>query len=462
MIPSASKIVDAALNVWTVSGGVVSQNGAHAGYSGNVALLLYFNGTIYQQNKSCLWWSWNGATWVSSANPAAVLTPACAAAVVATVPISAPVTPTSTATPTGDFGIQVKGNVLVSSADGSTVQIVGSNFSGLEGGNQSTWAPFANAGSAVWAKLLNWGGSGLNTVRLPLNEASWLNYTCYDSGTGASAGRYTRAAGGGYTPDPNNAYQATVKKAVADATAAGLYVILDLHWGSPNNPAGQPLCPIGQPGFPDADHAVAFWKSLADTFKGNPAVMFELFNEPFGDNVYGHSVTGSHQPGPDAFTWRDGGSFFPYAEQNNSAGNAVVTHNFSWQVAGAQTLINTIRAEGATNVILTSPQWWAGQIEVWLASKPSDPLNQMGVAWHIYGFNNGPAAPLAVLAAGYPIVITETYGFDQNLDGGKSANGYPWARAHSIGYLWWGWNDWSGQSIASEVASPPWLDSTAP
>ena len=85
-------------------------------------------------------------------------------------------------------------------------------------------------------------------MRLPLNEASWLNYTCYDSGTGASADIYTPTSGGAYTPDPQSVYQATLKQAVADATAAGLYVILDLHWGAPNNASGQPLCPIGQPG----------------------------------------------------------------------------------------------------------------------------------------------------------------------------------------------------------------------
>jgi endoglucanase len=363
------------------------------------------------------------------------------------------------------FGIAVSGNHFVSTQTGTTVQLIGSNISGLEGGNNSRWPQFANAGSAFWTGIKDDAGSGLNVVRLPLNEASWLNYTCYDSGTGASASRYTAAGGGAYTPDPSSAYQATVKKAVADATAAGVYVILDLHWGSPNNASGQALCPIGQPGYADADHSDTFWKQVADAFKDNPAVIFELFNEPFGDNIYGDSVVNRNEPGTDAFTWRDGGSFYPYVEQNNNAGNAIVTHNFSWKVAGAQSLIDTIRGEGATNVILTSPEWWAGQIQIWLASKPVDSLNQMGVAWHIYGFNNGTAGPLGVLAAGYPIVITETYGFDQNLDGGKNANGYTWAKSHGIGLVWWGWNDWGGQSsLAAAVASEgaPWFMSTAP
>ncbi len=456
MIPAATRIVDAALNVWTVNGGVISQDGANAGYSARVVLLLYFGGTIYQENKSCLWWSWNGSTWVSSANPAPSITPACSTAVAASaIPAAAPVSSSSTTTPTGAFGIQVKGDKFVSAADGSTVQIVGTNISGLETGSDSRWASFANAGVAFWSRLLNYGGQGVNTVRLPLNEASWLNYTCYDSGAGAAGELYSAAAGGGYTPDPAGVYQATVRKAVADATAAGLYVILDLHWGSPNNPAGAPLCPIGQPAYADADHSLAFWKSLADTFKGNPAVMFELFNEPFGSNVYGNWVNGASGAGPDAITLRDGGAFSPFLQQNNAAGNAMHSVSMSWQVAGMQDMVNTIRAQGATNVILSSPIGWAGEIETWLAARPSDPIGQLGVAWHVYGYNKGQAAPLAVLAAGFPIAITETYGLG-------AIGGYGWAASQAIGYIWWGWNDWGNQPLSADLNAAPWSDSTAP
>jgi len=359
------------------------------------------------------------------------------------------------ATPSGVFGIQVSGNQFVSAIDGSAVQIVGTNVSGLETGYSSRWAAFANAGTGFWSQVLDYDSSGINTVRLPLNEASWLNYTCYDSGTGASAGRYTPAAGGGYSPDPEAVYQATVKKAVADATAAGLYVILDLHWGSPNNAAGQPLCPIGQPGFADADHSLAFWKSVADTFKDNPAVMFELFNEPFGADIYKDWVTGSGGPGPDAMTLRDGGAYYPFVEQDNSAGNALKTVALTWQVAGTQDMIDTIRGEGASNVILSSPIGWAGEIETWLASKPTDPIGQLGAAWHVYGYHKGQAPPLAVLAAGYPIAITETYGLG-------AIGGYHWAAAHGIGYLWWGWGDWGGRPLSTDLERAPWFASAAP
>ena len=91
MIPSATQIVDATGNVWTVGNGVVYVNSKAAGYTAGVVLLLYYGGTVYQENSSCLWWSWNGTTWIATANPAAGITPACPAT-------SAPVAGTGKAT----------------------------------------------------------------------------------------------------------------------------------------------------------------------------------------------------------------------------------------------------------------------------------------------------------------------------------------------------------------------------
>ncbi len=374
------------------------------------------------------------------------------------------------ATPSGAFGLKVSGNKFVSTKDGSTVQLVGTNISGLEnGGYNYEWTQFATAGPAFWSQVVNYGGSGLNTVRFPLNEASWLNYTCYDSGTGGSANLYASNGSGAYKPDPAGIYQSTLKKAVADATAAGLYVILDLHWGAPNNTSGQPLCPIGQPGYADADHAVTFWTQVADAFKSNPAVIFELFNEPFGTDNYGNGVVqngNTYSAGPEAVKLATGGSFSPFDEQNNTNNNSMFTVNMTWNVASMTGLLSAIRGEGATNVVLASPIGWAGEIETWLSTYATngnpDPLKQFGVAWHIYGYAKGTAPPLAVLSAGYPIAVTETYGFDSALDGGHSANGYTWAASNGIGYVWWGWNDWSGGPLSSNLGQPPWYNSTAP
>ncbi len=71
-IPGAAQITDSGGNVWTLSGGVVLENGSAAGYSANVSLLLYFNGASYQENTAGGWWTWDGAAtppWVGSADP---------------------------------------------------------------------------------------------------------------------------------------------------------------------------------------------------------------------------------------------------------------------------------------------------------------------------------------------------------------------------------------------------------
>ncbi len=463
MTPSATQLVDAAHNVWTVAGGVVYENGKTAGYSANVATLLYYGGTIYQENKTCLWWSWNGSAWVSTSNPAPSLTPACASTTAA-APTS-PAASSSTVTPSGNFGIQVKGNHFVSSLDGSVLHLVGSNVSGLEGGagnSPRVWGGFSGTSVAQWKTIAStWG---INIIRLPINSYDWLNIVCVDPGSGNAASSYSSNGNGTYTPDPKGIFHGIVAQTVANLTAAGLYVILDLHWDAPNNAAGQPQCPVGQPAFAGSDHALDFWSSIATTFQGNPAVMFELFNEPFGDGVYGDSVN-NVAPGPDALLMRDGGLLAPFHMQNNPAGNTdlILNHGGQAPVAGKQAMINAIRATGATNVILDSPIWWAGEIETWLAAKPTDPLGQLAVAWHIYGYNKGPAPALNVLAKGYPIMITENEGFDAALDGGRSSNGYAWAAANDIGCLQWGWNNWGGASnLQALVSTNPWSAGGAP
>jgi Glycosyl hydrolase family 26 len=83
MIPSATQIVDSAHNVWTVVGGSVKESGVAAGFTANVSLVLYYGGTIYQENTACLWWSWTGGAWVTTSNPAPSITPACSSSTAA-------------------------------------------------------------------------------------------------------------------------------------------------------------------------------------------------------------------------------------------------------------------------------------------------------------------------------------------------------------------------------------------
>jgi hypothetical protein len=66
-IPPATSITDSSGNAWTVVGlptaGVVYENGATAGLSSSVIMLLWYQGNIYQENSSLGWWEWNGTSW---------------------------------------------------------------------------------------------------------------------------------------------------------------------------------------------------------------------------------------------------------------------------------------------------------------------------------------------------------------------------------------------------------------
>ena len=345
--------------------------------------------------------------------------------------------------------IKVSGNHLVD-VNGKTVQLRGVNVSGLESVAIQGWDPSNPWGAQTgdptpnWATIKTWGA---NAVRLPLNEASWLRLSCIDlGGTAGKAGAIIQA-------DPGGNYQATVEKSVADATAAGLYVILDLHWAAPNDGA-TPVCPTTQNPMADADHSLTFWTSVANQFKSNPAVIFELFNEPF---LNPPALVGN-SPWPDLLS---GGSI---SELQFNGGSGV--KNLSWSSAGMQQLLDAVRATGATNVVLTSTLEWSSQMDGWLKYRPNDSAGQLGAVWHAYPSSQYPtlvgcvadefvttnlpgcsalemAAVQSIVAAGYPVVVTE---FGDAI-GGSTA---PWASVllpfadtNGISYLAWTWDTWT-------------------
>jgi endoglucanase len=359
-------------------------------------------------------------------------------------PRTADLAPDRTAIATSRLAIRVQGNHLVDST-GQLVQLRGANVSGLENtaiqgwakkpdGGYENWAD-ANLGAEPdWSKLVSWK---MNVVRLPLNEASWLGYRC-----NAQSGSMRSA-------DPGGNYQATVKQSVLDANAAGLYVILDLHWSAP-----QKVCPEGQAPMADKDNSIAFWISVANAFKGNPAVIFELFNEPFGHSEYPVAML-------DWQALRDGGSYFPFAHQSSSTG-LVQTSNLSWQAAGMQAMLNAVRSTGATNVVLAGTMGWCGDLSRWLSYKPIDPAGQLAAAWHAYPWGSDSSKPAwsgvgdqykfaAAITAQMPVVITETghsFSFARAL--------FAWADHNpSLSYLVWAWNPWGPWDLIKDANGNP-------
>jgi hypothetical protein len=339
------------------------------------------------------------------------------------------ITAAPAATGSSTLSVRVSGDHFID-ANGNTLQMRGVNLSGLEFVAVQGWDASDPWGGVApnFTAIKTWKS---NTVRIPLNEASWLGYTCVD-GTGASR-----------DPDPGHNYQATVKAAVANATAAGLYVSLDLHWTAPGK-----FCPLAQNPMADTDNSLTFWTSIATTFKGYPNVMFELFNEP-----YLYWLTSGEV---DWTVLMNGGTETEYVTGNGSA----YTANYTWKVAGMQQMLNAVRATGATNVVLVAGTSWAQDLSLWAANKPSDPLNQVAAVWHAYpnsGTVGDPQAALpkwgsvaytwtaSVLTAGYPVIATEFGDHDAAGTVGSPfvSNLLPWADAHGVSYTGWTWDPWA-------------------
>lgn len=331
-------------------------------------------------------------------------------------PVAAMVSLSAKSTSSTLLGISVKGNTFVDQS-GRTFQMRGVNVSGLESVAIQGWSVSDPWGGMkpVWAALRTWK---VNSVRLPLNEASWLGYSCIDSN------------GATLDPDPGKNYRATVAQTVTEANAAGLYVILDLHWSAPGT-----ICPTDQNWMADTDHSIAFWTSIADTFKANPAVIFELYNEPvLADSTAGWNawLNGSAQT-----TVRPGGG-----------------KTYAWTSAGMQQLLDAVRATGATNVVLCGGVSYSNVLMSFPSHIPVDPISQLGAAWHVYSFNiyadpspgTSTANMLAAVSANVPLAITEV----GDTDGAGATGSFvkkilTFADSTGYSYFGWTWNDW-GQS----------------
>jgi len=294
--------------------------------------------------------------------------------------------------------LRVDGNHLVD-ASGAQVVLRGVSRSGTEfacvneGGFGFSLGPL-DLGSV--SAIKSWRA---NVVRLPLNEDCWLGIN-------------------GVNPLYSGAgYRSAIAGYVSLLNENGLYVVLDLHWSAPGTTLAR-----SQQTMADLDHSVDFWSSVANTFKGNDAVIFEPYNEPLPD---------SQRDSEAAWTcWRDGGT----------------CPGVAFEAAGMQTLVTAVRATGATNVIALGGVGYSNYLSGWLAYKPSDPLDNLVAAWHVYNFNacNAPScweAMAAPVMAAVPVLVTET-GMDA-CDAAWWNTFLDWLDARQTGYLAWTWNRWS-------------------
>jgi endoglucanase len=329
-------------------------------------------------------------------------------------------TSTSTSQNTGSApALHVSGNKLLT-ASGQTYRLLGVNRSGGEfsciQGNGMWNGPMDQASVTA---IRSWK---VRTVRVPLNEECWLGIEGSPSGS---------------------AYQQNVKDYVNLLISNGITPIVEMHWNygqySGQGAGCSDVKATCQKPMPDAQYAPSFWTGVANAFKGNNAVVFDLFNEPFPDAAANWDSTAGWK------CWRDGGT----------------CTGISYQVAGFQTLLNAVRATGATNVVMVGGLRWSNDLSQWLTYRPTDPAGQLMAFGHVYNFNacidttcwNREWAPVA---AQVPMVLSE---IGENDCGSNFINGVMnWADSNGVGYLGWTWNNWdcsTGPSLITDYSGTP-------
>ena len=286
----------------------------------------------------------------------------------------------------GALAISVSGTTLL---DGNRNPIVlhGVNRSGTEYACQQGWGIFDGpSDDASIAAMVAWR---INAVRVPLNEDCWLGINGVNPSYGGPS------------------YRTAIADYVRRLHEHGLYVVLDLHVAAPGTTLSTEIVPMA-----DADHAPAFWQSVASTFIDDQALLFDLYNEP-------HDISWS--------CWRDG------CEVNG------------YQTAGMQQLLDAVRSTGATQPVLAGGIRWANDLSGWLANQPDDPAGQLVASLHTYDFSpcqEGCRASAEAVAEQLPVIAGEIG--EADCEHGYIDDLMSWLDSMRISYFGWTWNSGGG------------------
>lgn len=260
------------------------------------------------------------------------------------------------------------------------------------------WNPEGEGISQADIQLI--AGWNANVVRIAINQGYWLQ--------------------GSVAYNAN--YQSQVDQVVQWVEAAGMDVILDLHWSDKGDLGQWP----GQQRMAD-QNSIAFWESVANIYKDDGRVFFELYNEP-------------HDVGWDV--WLDGG---PSGD--------------GFQAVGMQQLYDTVRGVGADNLVLVGGLNYAYD----LSGVPANRVEGYNIVYATHPYDFGGKQPddwpddWGFLADTDPIFVTEFGSFDCNPNYTQQLLDY--AEARGLSWSAWAWypggcgfpsiiNDWSGTPSA--------------
>ena len=117
--------------------------------------------------------------------------------------------------------------------------------------------------------------------------------------------------------------------------------------------------------MPDSGESIRFWSSVAATFAGNDAVIFDLFNEPFPEASL-PSQTAAWK------CWLHGGPACSPGISSSLLGCR------RWSTLYAPRGKQRDHAGGSA---------WSNDLSGWLKYEPVDPDHNLVASWHSYNFN---------------------------------------------------------------------------
>ena len=174
--------------------------------------------------------------------------------------------------------LRASGNRIVNAAAGELVTLQGVNRSGLEyaePGDRGFLASAAILQAEIEMIIHDWGAS---ILRLPFNQDWALN------------GRGSFSA---------ESYRQALDTVIAWAAELGAYTLLDLQWLDADTDFGSNIDgSVNRVGPLPNTASIELWAVLAERYRDEPAVLFDLFNEP-------HSPL-EDDPNPMSFVTEDG------------------------------------------------------------------------------------------------------------------------------------------------------------
>lgn len=287
-----------------------------------------------------------------------------------------------------------RGAKIVNAETSEPVRLRGVNRSGLEYSAPPGSLAIAGICESEFDEIASWGA---NLVRIPFNQAWALKTSEYDP----------------------EAYLSALDQVIALAAERDAYTMLDLQWLDADSPRGR--LPNGRANFvPPLPNlrTIELWRQLASRYRGEPAVLYDIFNEP-------------HDPLPG-----DPGEFEGIrSDQTLVPIRRRCVTSVEWQ-PWAIRLVSAIRCEHTGALIFVSGVDWGYDLE----RLPCADLEGVVYSSHVYPAKKKPwRSAFGNLSAQVPVFIAEWGGLEEDLSWGREVARYFDDR--DLGWAAWSWSD---------------------